>query len=38
MLKGGEGQYVQENTLQLLNPKIQEPNVYYMASHGCDTN
>jgi hypothetical protein len=38
MLKGGERQYVQENTLQLLNPKIQEPNVYYMASHGCDTN
>lgn len=29
MLKGGEGQYVEENTLQILNPKIQEPNVYY---------
>ena len=38
ILKGGERQYVEENTLQLLNPKIQEPNVYYMASHGCDTN
>jgi len=37
LLKGGGGE-AEENTLQLLNPKIQEHNVYYMASHSCDTN